>query len=141
VRTSKKGVPRHLVRRNPERQKQFELESAIAELRTTGQWDSVLPEITLDVSKGMDTETLRKKYAPLLTAKQISIGLTSPRPNAALAAIKDVMDRAEGKPVETKEVRHKLEALSEEELEAVLRTKLQDLQNATIDVTPEKKEP
>lgn len=102
--------------------------AAVDELQEFEQWrDEVLPLLKGDVRKGLTPGELREKYMALLTARLISIGLTEKRASAAIVAIKDILDRVEGKAIETKEIRHKLESLPEQELDALLLTKMKDI--------------
>jgi hypothetical protein len=56
----------------------------------------------------------------LLEAKKITIALQDPDAGKSLAAIRDVNDRVDGKPVERREQTHKYEKLRTEELDALL---------------------
>jgi hypothetical protein len=59
-----------------------------------------------------------------LVARQISLALTEEDAGKAGSAVKDLLDRGIGKPTEKKELKHKLEGLPEEQVDAALATKL-----------------
>ena len=63
----------------------------------------------------------------MLAANAVRIGLDNSDPGKALAAITAVMDRTVGKPTEKREVTHKVEAMKDEELNALLATHMADL--------------
>lgn len=90
--------------------------------------DEIERELLEDVNSGMKAKDLRDKYAARLTARLIIEGLTATESRDATNAIRDLTDRSEGRPVEKKEVRHHLEQLSDQEIEAMLRTEIDDLQ-------------
>lgn len=89
----------------------------------------LLPALQQDVMDGMSPEDLRKKYLSYLTARTIQIGLTDTSALAALSAIRDVQDRTEGKPVETKHVINKYENLPDAQLDAALLSQMDDLKD------------
>lgn len=60
----------------------------------------------------------------LLAVRQASIAIKDPDSGKALAAIKDAVDRKEGKARERIEQTHKLEKLPDEQLDALLKSKL-----------------
>lgn len=90
---------------------------------------TILPAIRQDLQKGMSAKELREKYAALIQARQITEAITSEDPRAALAAGKDVIDRAEGKAIEKTEITHKFDHLTDEEFEAVLKSEEEDLKD------------
>ena len=97
------------------------------ELSLMEEFLSQLPQqIKKDLSKGMTSKQLQEKYAPMAAARIASIALTDADSSKALAAAKDMLDRVFGKATEKKEISHKLETLSDEELNASLLTALSD---------------
>jgi hypothetical protein len=81
------------------------------------------------------SQALRENWAPeklsahpkirlLLEARQITIALKEIDSAKAHAAIKDIKDRAYGKPTEKVEIRGQLERMSDDELDALLAAKL-----------------
>jgi len=96
-------------------------------------FNNVLPELKVDIAKGMDAAKLAKKYAALAQARVITTALTNPSAAAALPAARDILDRALGKPKETKEIQHSMANASEAEIDALIESKLKD-------VTPDKED-
>jgi hypothetical protein len=92
---------------------------------------TILPALQDDVKKGMSTSDLRKKYASLVQARLITAALANPDDSKALAAATDLLNRVEGKATERKEVKHTLEGLSDKELDAVLESEIDDLEEMT----------
>lgn len=88
--------------------------------------DNVLPILRKDIAAGMTAEQLLAKYQSLATARTISIAATSENEGAALAAAKDVQDRAGGKAKERKEILHRLGELPEEEIDALLTSRFKE---------------
>lgn len=72
----------------------------------------------------------------LLAARAVTIGVMDKDPARALSAIKDLMDRSVGKPTEKREVKHQLEKLSEDQLDSLLLSQLQDLEQEDEDGLP-----
>jgi hypothetical protein len=83
-----------------------------------------LPMIQKDLREGKTVKELRGKYQALLTARVIQIGLMEADASKALAAIRDTLDREEGRAVERKAVAHRFEGMDEKELDALLASKL-----------------
>ncbi len=96
---------------------------ALDELAQFEDYQTILATIRKDLKKGMTEAQLAKKYAPLAQARIISDMLTSDNASAALAAARDLLDRVNGKATEKQEVTHRLEKLSDNELDALLKSK------------------
>ena len=90
--------------------------------------DEVLPALQVDLRKGLTAKQLRSKYATILTARMISIAVAEMDSGKATTAIKDILDRDEGKAVEQKITRHKFENLSDEQLDAIILSEADDLE-------------
>ena len=93
-----------------------------------------LPAIRQALLKGLNSEQILKKFEPIVAARLVQLGVTGGE-SAALGAIKELMDRTQGKAVQKQEHTHKLAKLPEEELDAVLQSKLQKIGQMTIDVS------
>lgn len=93
--------------------------------------DTLLPALRADLSKGLSDEEILTKYKALAAARTIS-EMVLPG-GAGLAAAKDILDRTRGKAVERKEVKHQLERLEEKDVDALLMSKLQQLNPAEPD--------
>lgn len=87
----------------------------------------VMPALRESVAKGEAPTSMRKKYLSHATARLITEALTNPDATKALAAIKEIFDREEGKAVEKKAVEHRLGKLPEKELDALLISTIDDL--------------
>lgn len=86
----------------------------------------ILPILRKDMTT-LSAEEIYKKYAPMAAARAVSIALQSTNEATVLAATKDVIDRAEGKPKERRENTHRLAQLPERELDSLLLSKLEEL--------------
>jgi DNA-binding transcriptional MerR regulator len=84
--------------------------------------EEVGPVLTAALKEGWTAEKLysNPKIEALLAARAIGIALRDPDSGRSLAAIKEALDRSKGKPTEKKELTHKLEKLSDDELDAAL---------------------
>jgi hypothetical protein len=94
-----------------------------------------LPAIRQALLEGKSAEQILAKFKPVVAARLVQLGVAGGE-SAALGAIKELMDRTDGKAVQKQEHTHKLARLSEQELDAVLENKLKKLAQATIDITP-----
>lgn len=109
---------------------EHKMEKLIGELRAFEQFkEEVLPMLREDLAAGLDPEELRKKYAALAEARVITIALSDPDSGKALAAAKDLRDRAEGRAVERREVKHDLSELDDSQLEALIESNLKVLED------------
>lgn len=91
--------------------------------------DEILPALRKDIKSGMSHKDMEKKYLGLAAARKITIALREPDSAKALAAIKDMQDRADGKATEHRVSTHKFEALPDNELDAVLKSEIADLED------------
>jgi hypothetical protein len=80
--------------------------------------------IALKEGKGRDEIEKHPKVQALLAARQVTMALTEQDAAKALAAIKDLRDRTEGRAIERKEIRTKIEEAPDEALDARLKTLL-----------------
>lgn len=88
---------------------------------------TVLPAIRRDLAAGLTAKQLREKYASLVQARILTEALTSDDSKSAIAAARDVTDRVDGRATEKKEVTHKFDKMTDEELDAVLKSEEADL--------------
>jgi len=93
----------------------------------------VLPALRQSVKNGEAPEKMRKKYLSHVQARIITEALTNPDAAKALAAAKDIQDREEGKPVERKDVQHRLGRLPDKELDALLMSTIDDLPDEALE--------
>lgn len=87
----------------------------------------ILPALQRDVASGMNPKQLREKYAALAQARLITDALTQEDAGKAAVAAKDILDRSEGKAKEKIEHTHKYKDMKDEELDAILKSELDDL--------------
>jgi hypothetical protein len=87
----------------------------------------VLPKIRQLLAQGHKADDLYKKFKDDLAARKLTIALSSPDEGMALAAIKDITDRMEGKPIERKQLEHKYEKLNDEQLDALLLSEMGEM--------------
>ena len=85
---------------------------------------TILPAIREDLQAGTPAEALRAKYQAVVQACLISTAIADSDPKNRIAASKDVLDRSEGKAKERVEQTHKFESLDEDQLTAILKSKL-----------------
>lgn len=85
----------------------------------------VLPKLRKALKEGVTTEKLYAEFGPLAAARAITIALTDEDSGKALAAIKEMQDRAFGKPTERVEQTHKYSGVKDEELDALVKSKLE----------------
>jgi hypothetical protein len=90
----------------------------------------IIGPLKQDIANGMGALEIAKKYANLAQARTVTIALTEPDSSKALAAAKDIIDRSEGKAIERKQIAHALASASEQELDAVIASKLAILESA-----------
>jgi hypothetical protein len=105
------------------------LERALDRRARADNVDLTLAEVfEVALREGWDSPKLARhpKLHTLLTMRQWTIALKSEDDAKALAAIKDILDRTQGKAVEKIETTHKLAGAADSELDALLLTKLKD---------------
>jgi len=88
----------------------------------------VLGTIKKDLAAGLTSEQILEKYSSLAAARVASIAATEADSSKALAAAKDILDRAQGRAVERKQIHHKLDKVDEKQLDAILLTELEGLE-------------
>jgi hypothetical protein len=71
-------------------------------------------------------DEIYKKFASYAAVRTAQIIATERDSGKALAAIKEMLDRTYGKSIERKQIRHQYEDLSDNELDAVLLSELED---------------
>lgn len=86
---------------------------------------SILPALRLELTKGSSAEDIYKKFEAHAAARGITIAMTETDSGKALSAIKDILDRVGGKAKERSEVTHRLTNAPEEQLDALIRSKLE----------------
>jgi hypothetical protein len=89
----------------------------------------ILPELKKALDGGASPKQIRQLVQSYITARVANIALTDEDSGRALAAAKDLLDREEGRAVERSEQVHKFEKLREEEIDALLTSRLKELQD------------
>lgn len=89
----------------------------------------ILPKIQAMMKAGKPAEEIYAFSQSYAAARGVSIAMTSKDEKTALAAIKEILDRGVGKAADRLEVTTRYEKLSDEELEALLVSQEQDLQD------------
>lgn len=94
--------------------------------------DDVLPLLRKAIKEGWTRDQIdaHPKVQALLAARQITIALRDQDSSKALAAIRDLRDRTQGRAVEKKEIRHELANIPDEQLDSILMSKLQDAEES-----------
>ncbi len=87
--------------------------------------EAIGDKIQKDIANGLTPEEIYKKYASLAAARVVTIA-TSPTTDSstALAAAKDIADRTQGKAKERSEVTHKMQNMPEDQIDALIMSKL-----------------
>lgn len=93
-----------------------------------------LPSLQKDIRAGLTMDQLLKKYEPAVAARLVQLGMTA-EGNTALGALKEILDRTQGKSVQKQEHTHRLARLPDQELDAVLKSKLEKAGIATVETT------
>ena len=90
----------------------------------------VLPKLQGLVASGASAEDIYQFAQSMAAAKMVTIALREGDPAKAISALKDVLDRTQGKAKERTEVEHKFAKLSDNELDALLESRLSDLDDS-----------
>lgn len=91
--------------------------------------EEIAPELQKLLAKGASSKEIMKKFANYASARLMTIALASSDEKAAMAAIKDVLDRAEGKATETKKIQHSMAEMDDRDLDALLKSEIAELEN------------
>lgn len=103
-------------------------EEILDELALFEEWKRfILPELRRSLLKGTSAKDIAKAFENYAAARAVTIAITEPDSSKALAAIKDIQDRASGKPTETKKIQHQYHDMTDEEVEAMLQSEEEDL--------------
>lgn len=90
----------------------------------------ILPKLRKMMKEGKQAEDIIAFAQTFAAARLVSDALTNEDAAQALKSVKEVLDRGMGKPKERQEVTHKLEKLRDEELDALLQSKLAEASEA-----------
>lgn len=95
------------------------------------EYEELLPGLKAALRMGLSAEEIYTEFQAMAAARGIQIALTERDSGKAIAAIKDVLDRTQGKAKERQEHTHRLQQLPDEQLDALLKTKIQDVTTKT----------
>lgn len=85
----------------------------------------ILPKLRKMLAGGASAQEIAEFSAAAAMGRTVTIAITSTDEGKALSAAKDVIDRAQGKAKESVETTHKFEKLEEDQLDALLQSKLE----------------
>ena len=91
--------------------------------------DKILRRFHKMLKDGAEPQEILKVAQSLAAARLGSMAATEFDSGKALSAIKDLLDRTQGRATEKKEVQHKFEKLTDEELDSLVASKLGALQD------------
>jgi hypothetical protein len=89
--------------------------------------NTIPKEVRRQILAGRSADEIMKHHAPLAAGRIVAIAATSEDPKMALAASKDIIDRSQGRATERKEITHRYEDLSDEELNSILMSEVEDI--------------
>ena len=90
--------------------------------------ETMLPKLREMLAEGKTPKEIFTAWAPFMAARMVNIGLTERDSSKALAAAEKVIHQAEGKPTENKQVTHRMAALTDEQLDALLYSRLKEVE-------------
>lgn len=91
--------------------------------------EEILPALQADLKKGTPAKDIIEKYQAHAVARLVTTMLREKDATKAMAAAKDLLDRGQGKATEKKEVKHKYENLSDEQIDALLASKFEEVED------------
>lgn len=104
--------------------------NAIDQLAKYDDWKTtILPKLQEMLKTSAKPEDIFEWAQSYAAAEMVSLALTEPDPAKRLMALKDILDRSLGKATERHEHKHRYENLKEEELDSVLISQLEDLED------------
>lgn len=113
---------------NPQEERTIEALGDLAEFERFQA--EVLPKLRDAVlNKGASAKDILDMVQTVAAARLGTMVVTEQDSGKALAAIKDILDRTQGKATEKREISHKFEKLKEEELDALLQSRLNEVED------------
>jgi hypothetical protein len=86
----------------------------------------VLPNLLKDKKRGLTAKQILEKYQDLAAMKLITNMITEMDSAKSTAAATQILDRTVGKPTEKRETTHKHAALTDEQIDALLNTRIDE---------------
>lgn len=111
------------------------MKRAVSAMDMLAEYEELLPGLKAALRMGLSAEEIYVEAQALCAAKGVQIALTERDSAKALSAIRDVLDRTQGKAKERREHTHRLQELPDEQLDAILKTKIQDVTGAAVKPT------
>ena len=102
-----------------------EQEQVMEELEIFEEFKKLTPEMRKMLTSKKGAREIAKNFSAMATIRLAHIAMTSKDEGRAIAACKDLIDRAEGKAVETQKVEHKYQELDEKQLESLAKSELE----------------
>ena len=101
-------------------------EDLLDEVEAFYKWKKeIAPELRQMLLDGCSSKEIAKKYVSFCTARLVTIALSSKDETKALAASKEILDRAEGKATEMKKIEHQFQEMEDSQLDALLKSELE----------------
>lgn len=94
-------------------------------------WQTAPETVRAQVRAGQSADEILRAHSALAAARIVAIAATAENVTTALSASKDVIDRAQGRATEKKEITHKYENMTDEELNSLLLSHGEDLKDLT----------
>lgn len=117
-------------KRNDGRREQYRMAKLLDEKSQFEEFkEEILPKVRAMLREGKTSEEIRRFAQSYVTARQVTIALTSENEAAVLKAADALTFQNEGKPKERTEHTHKFGKLPDNELDAVLTSKLRELED------------
>jgi len=98
------------------------------ELDQFERFSKMVPEdLRKDILAGMKSKEIYEKYGNMAAARAVIIMMTEEDPGKAMTAVKDILDRTQGRPIERKQHQHALHNVDDKEFDALLSSEMEDL--------------
>ena len=104
------------------------------ELAQFEEFTKKVPEdLRKDILAGMDSKEIYAKYGNMAAARAVIIMMTEQDSSKAMAAVKDILDRDEGKAIERKQIQHAMHNVDDKEFDALLASEMADIDGDSED--------
>lgn len=126
------------VRRQRNRTKEYEQEKMARRLDKAAQFEEfnreILPELRKMLKAGKTAPEIYEFAQSFAAARAVTVALTDVDSSRAMTAVKEILDRSQGRAKERTEVEHKFSKLRDEELDALLESRLREsVSSASVD--------
>lgn len=109
-------------------EEQLRMADVLDEIREFEEWRTeIYPKIAQMVKDGKAADEILAFAESLAAAKLVSVLVRETDSSKVIAASKDILDRCLGKAKERSEVTHKYEKLKDEELDALIQSRLTEI--------------